>query len=184
MAGGWRLLSLHEHKRTANLRRGSESPAPGSRGNRRAAFGQSRGQSRPQGGQGLENPDSPSQCRDSIRPSQGTSGPGGYAGCGPSHFMRPVVYHCEADVELVGAAKYYECQREQLGHRFLRAVHVALARIQEKPEGFPFYEGYARACRVAGFPYRLVYEVLPDAICIIAVAHMSREPGFWRNRLS
>jgi toxin ParE1/3/4 len=98
--------------------------------------------------------------------------------------MTLVVYHCEADVELVAAAKYYKCQREQLGHRFLHAVHVALARIQEDPERFPFHEAPTRECRVVGFPYRLVYEVLPDAIYIIAVAHMSREPGYWRNRLS
>lgn len=41
-----------------------------------------------------------------------------------------------------------------------------------------------RACRVDGFPYRVVYEVLPDAIYIIAVAHASREPGYWTNRLT
>ena len=29
--------------------------------------------------------------------------------------MKPVVYHCEADVELVGAAKRYECQCDGLG---------------------------------------------------------------------
>ena len=98
--------------------------------------------------------------------------------------MKPVVYHCEADVELVGAAKYYRCQREKLGHRFLQTVHGALARIQDNPERFPFYDPPTRACRVIGFPYRLIYEVLPHAIYIIAVAHLSREPGYWKNRLS
>lgn len=98
--------------------------------------------------------------------------------------MKPVVYHCEADVELVGAAKNYKCQREGLGHKFLHAVHVGLAKIQDNPARFPFHEKPTRACRVIGFPYRLVYEVLPDAIYIIAVAHTSREPGYWRNRLS
>jgi len=98
--------------------------------------------------------------------------------------VKPVVYHCEADVELVSAAKYYKCQREDLGHKFLRAVHDALARLQKDPERFPFHDKPTRVCRVVGFPYRLVYEVLPDAIYIIAVAHTSREPGYWRRRLS
>src|SRR5438046_2318241 len=98
--------------------------------------------------------------------------------------MKPVVYHCEADVELVGAAKYYKCQREKLGHNFLHAVHVSLASIQHNPKRFPFYERPTRACRVVGFPYLLIYEILPDAVYIIAVAHMSRAPGYWKNRLS
>src|SRR5262245_35408561 len=98
--------------------------------------------------------------------------------------MKPVVYHCEADVELVGAAKRYKCQRESLGKQFLRAVHIALAKIQHNPERFPFYDKPARSCRVIGFPYRVVYEELPDAICVVAIAHANREPGYWKIRLS
>jgi hypothetical protein len=98
--------------------------------------------------------------------------------------MIPVVYHCEAEVELVSAAKYYECQHEHLGREFLHAVHLALAKIGRDPEQFPFYAKPVRSCRIAGFPYRLVYEVLPDAVCILAVAHASREPGYWRHRFS
>jgi hypothetical protein len=98
--------------------------------------------------------------------------------------VKPVVYHCEADVELVGAAKYYQCQRWQLGRKLLRAVHGALAEIRHNPERFPFYERPARACRVIGFPDRVVYEDLEDAIYVVAVAHTSREPGYWKNRLS
>ena len=98
--------------------------------------------------------------------------------------MKPIVYHCEADVELVEAAKYYQCQRDQLGREFLHAVHIALAKIGDDPERFPYYEKPVRTCRVIGFPYRMVYEESPEAVCIIAVAHASREPGYWRNRLS
>jgi mRNA-degrading endonuclease RelE of RelBE toxin-antitoxin system len=98
--------------------------------------------------------------------------------------MKPAAYHCEADVELVSTAKFYECQRESLGREFLRAVHLALSKVQENPEQFPFYDRPARACRVRGFPYRLVYEVVPDGIHILAVMNMSRSPGYWKNRLS
>ena len=97
--------------------------------------------------------------------------------------MKPAAYHCEADVELVSTAKLYECQRQHLGREFLRAVHLALSKVQQNPEQFPFYDRPARACRVRGFPYRLVYEVVPDGIHILAVMHMSRSPGYWKNRL-
>lgn len=98
--------------------------------------------------------------------------------------MKPVLYHCEADVELVAAAKLYRCAQEELGRRFLRAVHIARAEIERDPTRFPLYDRPARSRRVAGFPYRLVYEETEDAIVIIAVAHLSREPGYWKNRLS
>jgi toxin ParE1/3/4 len=98
--------------------------------------------------------------------------------------VKPIVYHCEADVELVGAAKRYKCQSEGLGKRFLHAVHIALAKIQDNPERFPFHDEEIRSCRVMGFPYRVVYEVLSDAVYIIAVAHASRESNYWKNRLS
>ena len=98
--------------------------------------------------------------------------------------MKPVVYHCEAGIEVISAAKYYKCQGEQLGRKFLHAVHVGLAKIADDPERFPFHDRPVRACRVVGFPYRLVYENLPDAVYILAVAHTSREEGYWKNRLS
>ena len=98
--------------------------------------------------------------------------------------MKPIVYHCEADVELVSTAKRYKCQSETLGRAFLHAVHATLAKIQADPERFPFYDRPARACLLRKFPYRVVYEILPDAIQILAVMHTSRNSGYWKQRLN
>lgn len=98
--------------------------------------------------------------------------------------MKEIVYHCEADVELVAAAKRYKCRSEGLGSRFLRAVHDALAHIQEDPKRYPIFDRPARACRVRSFPYRVIYEEWDGAIYILAIAHDSRDSGYWRNRLS
>jgi hypothetical protein len=35
---------------------------------------------------------------------------------------------------------------------------------------------------VRRFPYAVVYDVLPDAVIIIAVAHQRRKPGYWIRR--
>ena len=98
--------------------------------------------------------------------------------------MKAVVYHCEADVEVIAAAKYYRCQREELGRKFLHALHLALEEIRESPKRFPFYDRPMRARRVAGFPYRVVYEELEDCIQVLSVMHLSREPEYLKNRLS
>ena len=40
-----------------------------------------------------------------------------------------------------------------------------------------------RRCQMQRFPYGLVYEATEIEIIIIAVAHMHREPEYWRTRL-
>jgi len=96
--------------------------------------------------------------------------------------VKRIVYHCEADVELVAAAKYYECQRERLGREFLHAIHLELAAIQRRPKRGLFFDRPTRSCRVKGFPYRIIYEEIADAIYIFAVMHLSREPEYWKRR--
>ncbi|WP_407936397.1 hypothetical protein [Limnochorda pilosa] len=39
-----------------------------------------------------------------------------------------------------------------------------------------------RRVLVRGFPYQVVYHLRPDEIVIVAVAHLKRRPGYWRNR--
>ena len=35
---------------------------------------------------------------------------------------------------------------------------------------------------VSGFPYNIIYRVWQDYIYLVAVAHHSRRPGYWRKR--
>ena len=98
--------------------------------------------------------------------------------------MKPVAYHCEADTEVISAARRYRCQQEELGRRFLHALHAALEEIQRAPGRFPYYDRPMRARRIAGFPYRVIYEELSDCIHILAVMHTSRDPEFLKSRLS
>jgi hypothetical protein len=37
--------------------------------------------------------------------------------------------------------------------------------------------------RTRRFPFRFVYELQPDRTWIVAVAHLSRRPGYWARRL-
>ncbi len=98
--------------------------------------------------------------------------------------MKPLILHCEANVELITAVKYYQCQRTELARDFLHAFQAAQGAVQKQPERFSFLFAPVRKCRVTGFPYKLVYEELPDCIHILAIAHDGRDPDYWKHRLS
>lgn len=41
-----------------------------------------------------------------------------------------------------------------------------------------------RKVRVDRFPYSIIFRLLDkDTVQVLAVAHGSREPGYWKNRL-
>jgi toxin ParE1/3/4 len=79
---------------------------------------------------------------------------------------------------------YYESLRAGLGHDFIHEFRRAVERMLEHPNAWqPLDETYRR-CRLHRFPYGVVYryEATTDEIVIIAVMHLSRQPGWWRNR--
>lgn len=98
--------------------------------------------------------------------------------------MKPLILHCEANVELVAAAKYYQCQSPELARDFLHAYRAAQDAVQQQPDRFSFLLPPVRKCRIARFPYKLIYEELPDCIHLLALAHDSRDPDYWKNRIS
>jgi len=48
--------------------------------------------------------------------------------------------------------------------------------------GSPIDNRYRRAF-VRRFPDAVIYRLEADVLYILAVAHLSRKPGYWRNRL-
>jgi toxin ParE1/3/4 len=98
--------------------------------------------------------------------------------------MKPVVLHCEADVELTAAAKHYACERAELARDFLHAFRATKDAVAQQPDRFSFLEKPVRRARIPGFPYRIVYEELEDCVQVLAVMHHSRQPGYWKKRFS
>ncbi len=98
--------------------------------------------------------------------------------------MKPVILHCEADVELTAATKRYACSSPELARDFLRAFRSAKDAVAAKPDRFSYVEKPVRRVRVSGFPYQIVYEEQDDCVQVLAVMHDSREPGYWKSRLS
>jgi toxin ParE1/3/4 len=97
--------------------------------------------------------------------------------------VKPIIYASPAESELVKAAEYYDAQREGLGRAFLDAVRAAEKQVQRNPQTWAFRRKPVRSCRVQRFPYRLYYVEEPDRVVVVAVAHASRHPDYWKERL-
>lgn len=97
--------------------------------------------------------------------------------------MKPAKHHPLARSELIASALFYEERSRGLGERFLQAVEATELRIREYPlHGQPFEAG-TRKQRVKKFPFAIIYKEYPDFVMVFAVAHLSRKPGYWSERL-
>jgi plasmid stabilization system protein ParE len=96
--------------------------------------------------------------------------------------MKSIRFHPEAKAEMMEAAAYYEAQQPQLGRRFLVSVHDALNRLQVNPLLYPVVEGDVRRCLIRTFPFGVLFRIKPSEYVVMAVMHLSRDPGYWRER--
>lgn len=85
--------------------------------------------------------------------------------------------------ELREAVKYYEKQRTGLGKDFRDEVRSTIERIVAFPLGWSLLDSEFRRCQTKQFPYGIIYTIENDDIIIIAVAHLHREPEYWKARI-
>jgi plasmid stabilization system protein ParE len=93
-------------------------------------------------------------------------------------------FHPEARFEYREAALFYDTRRSGLGAAFTVEVEAAIGRILEGPERCREIEQDVRRCLTHTFPFGILYTVEKKSILIVAVMHLSRRPGYWRERLS
>lgn len=91
-------------------------------------------------------------------------------------------WHGEARAEVDEAAAFYRDKHPDLARRFLDNLEATLRRIGRHPRAYRQVEGAIRKCRVAHFPYGVIYRVQSEFIEIIAVIHLRRSPGYWKQR--
>ncbi len=87
-----------------------------------------------------------------------------------------------AKQELFDSADYYANQGPDLAERFLQEVEGRLQEIAASPSRYPTYFTDIRRCVMSGFPYGIYYRVLDDKIRVLAIAHFSRHPAYWKHR--
>lgn len=89
----------------------------------------------------------------------------------------------EAERDLVEGGLYYSREaNKELGRAFVSEFERSAALLGEQPELGAPWRGEVRRFPLRRFPYCIVYYLRDDSIRILAVAHQSRKPGFWRSR--
>ena len=89
--------------------------------------------------------------------------------------------------EARSAARWYELRQTGLGHRFLQVLHDTLFNIEQRPTSYPHLETVPedvpiRRAVAKRFQYLVIYEMRPDEVVVLAVAHAKRRPNYWSRR--
>jgi toxin ParE1/3/4 len=87
-----------------------------------------------------------------------------------------------ATAELEAALEWYGARSKIVERRLAREVENSLAKILASPARFLKVSVQHRACSLVDFPYQIIYRVVGDVMVVIAVAHTSRRPGYWKRR--
>jgi hypothetical protein len=87
--------------------------------------------------------------------------------------------HSEAREEFLQAVSFYEAQVPGLGLRFIAEIERCQnALLETSLIGHP----YGRRLRKFTVGDKFPYAVLGDVLFVLAYAHGSRRPGYWRSR--
>jgi toxin ParE1/3/4 len=98
--------------------------------------------------------------------------------------VKPIRFAEPASDELTQAVRWYEQQRPGLGAELFDAVAHTVELIRTNTEIGTLREGRfsSRQFLLRRFPYKVVYRERNDDIYIVAIAHTSRRPNYWKDR--
>jgi plasmid stabilization system protein ParE len=92
-------------------------------------------------------------------------------------------YLPEAIAEATQAFNWYAERSENAADRFWDELRAARRQVTDRPATWNPYLHGTRCYQLSNFPYGLVYIERGERIIGIAVAHLNRRPGYWRQRL-
>ena len=91
--------------------------------------------------------------------------------------------HPEAESDLREAAEYYqERAGTALAQAFFAEFEHSMHLLLKHPLLGALWRHGERRLVTRHFPYAIIYTVAEQAIQVLAVAHQSRRPGYWRKR--
>ena len=91
--------------------------------------------------------------------------------------------HPEAENDLRHAAEFYrESADSSLSQSLLAEFERSVDVLLQHPGLGTLWRNGRRRFLMRRFPYSLVYTIVDEQIRILAVAHHSRRPDYWRGR--
>jgi len=93
-----------------------------------------------------------------------------------------VRFRPEAEEDTENAARWYEEQKEGLGHRFLDQILETIQVITDQPALFPIVHRRIHRALIHKFPFGIYYRIEKDTIVVVAVMHGHRNPRQWQSR--
>lgn len=96
---------------------------------------------------------------------------------------KPIVIHPFAQREASVAFEWYRQRSPAAAAKFKLELAVAYEAIEKKPAGHPDYLRGTKRYLLHKFPYLVVFKEVSGSLFVFAVAHGSRKPGYWSNRL-
>jgi toxin ParE1/3/4 len=80
------------------------------------------------------------------------------------------------------AAFYTERANDKLGFALISEFERAIGMPSGNPELGATWRGSVRRFPLRRFPYSLVYQITPQGLRVIALAHQRRRPSYWQGR--
>jgi plasmid stabilization system protein ParE len=87
-----------------------------------------------------------------------------------------------AERELLEAKYWYSQRGPLLADRFLEDFNATAERVWQHPLAYSAIRKRLRRANFLTFPYYLLFREISGQIEVIAVAHASRNPGYWQDR--
>jgi len=96
--------------------------------------------------------------------------------------MKTIKFHPDAESEMNDAARFYEDKQAQLGKRYLQTVMQTVEKISLNPTIYKKIESGIRCSRINTFPFAIVFREKENHVEVLAVMHIKRQPGYWKDR--
>ena len=90
----------------------------------------------------------------------------------------------QAELDVSGAAAWYEERRAGLGNEFLDELDSVLHRVIHDSLQFPQIKHQIRRALLGRFPYSVYFQVTGESVELIAVLHQLRDPTGWEKRIT
>jgi toxin ParE1/3/4 len=94
-----------------------------------------------------------------------------------------IEYHQGAIADVKSAVAWYLKRSPKAALNFVSELHRAAKTIVQAPERWPSGSSNTRRFPLWRFPFVIIYSEEQAVITIWAVAHSSRRPGYWADRL-